>query len=297
MPHTSPDLRSDDYYRVLGIERDATDAEIAKAYKKLALRHHPDKNSGNKEQAEEDFKRIAEAYSALSDPQKRKVYDRMGKAGLQGAPGGFGVSAEEAEALFRAACGIGGLLAGLAGMAGMRGGRGVRQPRQGTQPPLLPYTMRCGTKVVVRGLTMQPEHNGKTGQIMKFCESRGRYDVELDGATLALKPQNLTQKCEMEVAGLENDQGLNGSSGEICSYDSKSGCYTVSVGSPAITLTLSRGNCLLGPGTCVLLIGLSNEQFNDQMAQILSADRDAARYIVRCQNGKEIKIKYDNVVC
>merc|ERR1719343_1299870 len=179
----------------------------------------------------------------------------------------------------------------------MKGGRGARQPRQGNQPHLLPYTMICGTKVVVRGLQMQPEHNGRTGQILKFDASRGRYDVDLDGVTLALKPQNLTQQCDMEVIGLENDLDLNGSRGEILSYDAESGCYTVSVGRPALTLTLSRGNCLFGPGTCVLLTGLSNEQFNDQMAQILSADRDAARYIVRCQNGKEIKIKYDNVVC
>merc|ERR1712048_375932 len=180
---------------------------------------------------------------------------------------------------------------------GMGGGRGGRQPRQGTQPPLLPYAMLRGTKVVAHGLTMQREHNGKTGQILKFDESRGRYDVEFDGTMLSMRPHNLTQRCGMEVIGLENTLDLNGSGGEICNYDAQTGLYTVLVGDPTFTFTLSRRNCLLKPGTCVNVTELSNEQFNGQLAQILSVDLDAARYTVKCQNGKEIKIKYDNVVC
>jgi curved DNA-binding protein CbpA len=294
MSNTSPDLRSDDYYRVLGVERDASVAEISKAYRKLALRHHPDKNSGNKEEAEENFKRIAEAYSVLSDPQKRNTYDWMGKEGLQSA--GFGISPEEARALYKAALGIGGLLFGLAGMA-IRSSRGARQPRQSTQAPLLPYTMRCGTKVIVRDLTTQSELNGKTGLISKFHESSETYDVDFDGTTISLRPQNLTQQCSMEVVGLENGLALNGSCGEICNYDAGRGRYTVSVGKPVLTLSLQRGNCLLGPGTCVVLTGLADEKFTGQMAQILSVDRDADQYLVKCQNGEEIAIPYDSVVC
>lgn len=296
MSSTSPDLFADDYYRVLGVERDATSAEIGKAYKKLALKHHPDKNSGNKEQAEEEFKRIAEAYCALSDPKKRAVYDLMGKEGLQSAPGGFGVSAEEAEALFRAACGIGGLLLGLAGKA-LGGGRGTRQPSQRTQQPMLPCTIPDGAKVVAHGLTTQHEYNGKNGLVMKFDESSSTYSVNFDGATLSLGPQNLTQQCSMEIVGLENGLDLNGSGGEICDYDAERGRYKVWIQSAELSLSLPRGNCLLGPGTSVVINGLANEQFNGHMARIVSADRDAGRYLVKCQGGKEIKIKYENVVC
>ena len=77
-----------DYYDVLGISRNASDQEIKSAYRKLALQHHPDRNPGNKE-AEEKFKEAAEAYSVLSDPQKRVNYDRFGHAGV-GAGAGFG---------------------------------------------------------------------------------------------------------------------------------------------------------------------------------------------------------------
>ena len=76
-----------DYYEILGIERGASLDDIKKAYRKLALRHHPDKNPGNS-QAEERFKEAAEAYGVLSDEEKRAKYDRYGHAGVSGM-GGF----------------------------------------------------------------------------------------------------------------------------------------------------------------------------------------------------------------
>lgn len=71
-----------DYYEVLGIERDASGDQIKSAYRKLALKYHPDRNPENKHQAEEKFRQATEAYSVLSDAQKRQVYDRYGHAGL-----------------------------------------------------------------------------------------------------------------------------------------------------------------------------------------------------------------------
>jgi molecular chaperone DnaJ len=72
-----------DYYEVLGVGREASLEEIKKAYRKLAMQYHPDQNPGNKE-AEEKFKEAAEAYSVLSDPEKRQRYDQFGHAGLGG---------------------------------------------------------------------------------------------------------------------------------------------------------------------------------------------------------------------
>lgn len=85
-----------DYYEVLGVSKTATDEEIKKAYRKLALKYHPDYNPGDKS-AEEKFKEINEAHEVLSDPEKRKRYDQFGFAGVdpnyaasQGGAGGFG---------------------------------------------------------------------------------------------------------------------------------------------------------------------------------------------------------------
>ena len=79
-----------DYYEVLGAKKDATDAELKKAYRKMAMKYHPDQNQGDKE-AEEKFKEVNEAYEVLSDPQKRAQYDQFGHAAFeQGGMGGGG---------------------------------------------------------------------------------------------------------------------------------------------------------------------------------------------------------------
>ena len=81
-----------DYYKVLGVGKNASEEEIKKAYRKLARKYHPDTNAGNKE-AEERFKEISQAHDVLSDPDKRKAYDRSGMLGGFGVPGGFDTGA------------------------------------------------------------------------------------------------------------------------------------------------------------------------------------------------------------
>jgi molecular chaperone DnaJ len=83
-------MQKEDYYNVLGVERNAGQDDIKRAYRKLALKYHPDKNQGDKE-AEEKFKIAAEAYEVISDPEKRKRYDQYGHEGLRGGDArGFG---------------------------------------------------------------------------------------------------------------------------------------------------------------------------------------------------------------
>ncbi|XP_055364224.1 dnaJ homolog subfamily B member 6b isoform X2 [Betta splendens] len=79
-----------EYYQILGVQKNATQEDIKKAYRKLALKWHPDKNPDNKEEAERKFKELSEAYEVLSDEQKRNIYDRYGKEGLSGGGGGGG---------------------------------------------------------------------------------------------------------------------------------------------------------------------------------------------------------------
>ena len=78
-----------DYYEILGVERSADDGALKASFRKLAMEHHPDRNGGC-EEAEGRFKEINEAYSILSDAQKRAAYDRFGHAGVNGSGGGGG---------------------------------------------------------------------------------------------------------------------------------------------------------------------------------------------------------------
>ena len=117
-----------DYYEVLGVEKSASADEIKKAYRKLAVKYHPDKNPGNKE-AEEKFKEAAEAYSVLSDADKKAKYDQFGHAGVDGAgpdfSGGFGNLNDILNDLFGGAFG-----GGRGGFGGFGGGFGGGQRRE-----------------------------------------------------------------------------------------------------------------------------------------------------------------------
>ena len=101
-------MSGNDYYKILGVSKTATDAEIKKAYRKAALKYHPDKNPNDKENAAKKFKLIGEAYQVLSNADERAAYDRYGKAGVNNnSGGGSGMghytefSHEQADELFR----------------------------------------------------------------------------------------------------------------------------------------------------------------------------------------------------
>ncbi len=139
-----------DYYEILEVSRDADADTIKKAYRKLALKHHPDRNDGSKE-SEEKFKEATEAYEVLRDPQKRAAYDRYGHAGLKGGTGGFsGFDFSDALEIFMRD--FGGF--GIDDLFGGRSRRQARGPQRGAdirvRMPLSLEQVASGLKQTIR---------------------------------------------------------------------------------------------------------------------------------------------------
>jgi len=173
-----------DYYEILGVSKNASADDIKRAYKKLAIKYHPDKNPGDKE-AEAKFKEAAEAYDVLSDSQKKAQYDRFGHEGLSGSGfgGGFGSggfsSYEDIVSHFGdifADMGIGGF--GFSGFGGTtRGSRSRGGPAPGEDLQggiaLTLKEIANGTvkKIHIRRQKICPDCNGKGGSGVKTCPS------------------------------------------------------------------------------------------------------------------------------
>jgi molecular chaperone DnaJ len=155
-------MTTQDYYAILGLQRNATADEIKKAYRKLALQYHPDRNHGDKA-AEEKFKEASEAYQVLSDPEKRQLYDRYGIEGLKGVGyQGFGGAAD----IFSA---FGDLFEDLLGFGPRR-----RGSTRGQQGPDLRYDLSLTFLEACLGTELDIEYDRP--EICQSCSGSGGKD-------------------------------------------------------------------------------------------------------------------------
>jgi len=160
-----------DFYEVLGVSRSANESEIKKAYRKLALKYHPDKNPDDKA-SEDKFKEAAEAYEVLSDSDKRARYDRFGHAGMGGAGGGRG--GMDMDDIFSQ---FGDVFGGGFGGGSFGGSRGGTQRARGTN---LRVKMKMTLEEIAEGVTKKIKVNklvnadGVTYKSCSTCNGSGR---------------------------------------------------------------------------------------------------------------------------
>lgn len=212
-----------DYYEVLGVSKTATDAEIKSAYRKLAIKYHPDKHvddsEADKKKAEEAFKEAAEAYEVLSDKQKRARYDQFGHAGMGGA-GGFSGQGMDMNDIFSQfgdlfeSWGMGGGFGG--GFGGFGGGSRGQRIRRGTdlrvkvKLTLEEIATGVDKKIKVRKLIPCSHCNGtgsadgKEGDTCPTCHGSGRVITTQRGIFGMMQTQSECPTCHGEGKVIKN---------------------------------------------------------------------------------------------
>jgi hypothetical protein len=305
-----------DHYATLGLaSHDATPAEIKKAYRKLALKWHPDKNSGDPAVAEAKFKEIGEAYAVLSDPRKRQIHDAGGDAEQPFSGGGAAAGFGDPHDLFRQFFGadFDGANAhtfhfgGGGGAHGMGGFGGQRRRRP--QPPRWDR-IPAQTRVLVKGLSRH-ELNGWTnsqqGSVQGFDERTGQYMVlvrtDVGGfyggqmAAVHVPAAHLLQLVGgVELAGITSTPALNGQRGQITDFDPGTNRYVVEVERRG-AMSLAPAKVVLPEGTRVMILGLSTEtQYNERWGAIKRVDRVKERYLVQIASDRQLRLRFGNCV-
>lgn len=290
----------DDYYQVLGVDRLASQGDIAKAYRKLALRHHPDKNGANRALAEEKFKDISEAYSVLGDANKRREYDmsrpdrrhttytgvhpdeelfRMMFKGTGLGPaaphrGHFATTARSTTSGKTAGVGVdmNGLMAGIfggtfggatAGVSGIGGSTlGAASPNFGAVPPPMSAGAPPGG-MAASPVSVVPPAGGVAAPPMRFADT---------------VPWTLRGSTAVVVRGLHGSADLNGRCGEVLGFDEARTRYTVRLhDGPTLSLRPHSLTQMCG----VEISGLVLEpELNGRVGSITSYDGLTGRYMV-----------------
>lgn len=162
-----------DYYEILGVSRDATPEELKKAYRKVAMKYHPDKNPGNPE-AEEHFKEAAEAYEVLNDPSKRAQYDRFGHSGVGNGRGGFSGGGMSMDDIFSQ---FGDIFGGGSPFDSFFGGGGARRRNKGSN---LRIKLKLTLEEIANGVEKKIKVNrlvraeGVTFKTCPVCQGSGQ---------------------------------------------------------------------------------------------------------------------------
>jgi curved DNA-binding protein CbpA len=318
------DINSENYYKVLGISKSASSQEIKKAYRKLAIKYHPDKNKVNKEAASEKFKKISEAYDVLSDDEKRKKYDQFGKEGLNN---NVHMSHQHAQEMFSTFFGgrdpfsmffdnddlnFNGGMSGFnnggmsgfnnGGMSGFNnGGKSGfnfnRRSRSRSYVSDVPFNkISINKSVMIYNLQNNSNLNNQLGTVKSFNNLKDKYVIQTNNGQLVyLKQDNIKEILLFKICDLTSKKILNGQSGQIIGLDVTNNRYRVIVNNNM--LSLKSNNIIINSDHCVKLQGLiSQPQLNNTIVKIKDFDSDAKKYIVLIKNNKLIKIKMENII-
>ena len=301
-------INSNDYYEVLGVNKNASNEEIRKAYKKIALKYHPDKNPKNKEEAEKNFKKINEAYSILGNNEKKKKYDTFGKSGFENDLGGFNFSNNDAQNIFSTFFSTNNdnpfemmfnndVFFQEFSNFGNNKFHKTHNTNFFRMNNFKNYDIciRTQKKVIIKNLTKHQNLNGKIGRILNFNNRNNKYNVLIENKNqnIHLKFDNLLQIINVEIINLVTNYNLNGKKGKILGMDEFKKLYKVSIDNKIISI--KNINIIFENDTCIKIFDLNNNNYNGLCGIINSYDFDSGRYFVKIKNNKILKLKADNL--
>lgn len=298
-------INSDNYYEVLGLNKNVSDDDIRKAYKKIALKYHPDKNPNNKEEAEKNFKKINEAYSILGDKEKRKNYDTFGKSGLENNFNGFKFSNSDAHNIFSSffnrrdpfemMFNNDGFFEEFSSFGNTKFHTKSRFFNINNFQNDNIIKINNNRIVIIKYLKKNREKNGKIGKIVNYNINRERYDVYIKETdeNISLKFDNLLQVISIEIINLVNKIHLNGAKGKVIGMNESKDIYKISVDNKIINI--KNNNIIMENNTIIKIFGLDNYNYNGLLGIINSYDRDTNRYFIKIRNNKILKLKPNNV--
>ena len=196
-----------DYYEVLGVSKGASEEEIKKAYRKLAIKYHPDKNPNDKE-AEEKFKEAAEAYEVLSNAEKKQRYDQFGHAGVGGAAGGGagGFGGMNMEDIFSQ---FGDIFGGSFGFGGGGGSRGGRRVNRGSN---LRVKVKLNLSEIANGVEKKIKVNKQVA--CNTCNGSGAKNSNYDTCRICNGSGVITRVQQTMLGAMQTQTTCNACQGE-----------------------------------------------------------------------------------
>ena len=330
----APNLNSSDYYEILGCSKSDDDAALKKAYRKLAVKWHPDKNPDNDE-ATKNFQKISEAYATLSDKKKRQLYDQYGAEGANmadqmpeggmpggfhggGMPGGFGgfpggggggmhhMSPEDAEQFFSSFFGGQDPFGGMGGSMGGGGGhpfinvqmggapRGSQRSSMGQDP----FSMLFGGGGPGMSMGGMPGGMSMGGMPGGMGGMGGMPGMNFPQQQQAPKPSynSIPRGTVVSMKGLRSRPERNGDRGVIQSYNAQTGRYAVQIEDSDEIMAVKPSNLL--QHVHATLHGIeSKPQLNGKRGTIIAWNAHAERYsIYVIDAAKAVSLKPNNVV-
>ena len=296
-------INSENYYEVLGVSNDADENTIKKAYRKLAMKYHPDKNKDNKENAEKSFKKVGEAYGVLSDKEQRQKYDQFGKEGLQGGP------QMNPNDIFQTFFGGNSPFGNMGGFQQFHSSNGFQHQTVFMQSSGMPFPdifnihqeqnykpkkkfiFKDNTSIIVRGLESSPEKNGQMGKVYDFDRNTHRYIIVLENKDLlSLKKQNILVLADIQHVKTKVRGKIIGS---------KNNNYNILLkhNNRSIELSdISIEDIIIDNGNLVEVANLvSKPQLNGEPSIIENYNHNDNRYTLKLEDGTRIKVKRNNI--